>query len=52
MSEKLFLIITVVFMSIAAIGPSMLGLHLVPAFICSLVPVVAIPFMLKGVKEK
>ncbi|MBQ7091171.1 MAG: hypothetical protein IJN83_00780 [Clostridia bacterium] len=52
MSEKLFLILTVVFVSIAAIGPSFFNLHFIPAFICSLVPMVCLPFMLSGKKEK
>lgn len=52
MSEKLFLILTAVFMSIAAIGPSFFNLHFIPAFICSLVPMVCLPFMLADKKSK
>ncbi len=52
MSEKLFLILTVAFMSIAAIGPSFFNLHFVPAFICSLVPIACLPFMLSDKKSK
>ena len=51
MSEKLFLIITAVFMSVAGIGPSFFNLHFIPAFICSLVPVVCLPFMLSDKKN-
>ena len=51
MSEKLFLIITVVFVSVAAIGPSFFNLHFIPAIICSLVPIACLPFMLADKKN-
>ena len=51
MSEKLFLIITVVFVSVAAIGPSFFNLHFIPAIICSLIPMACLPFMLADKKN-
>ena len=51
MSEKLFLILTVVFVSVSAIGPSFFNLHFIPAFICGLVPVACLPFMLSDKKN-
>ena len=50
MSEKLFLILTLVFMSIANIGPTFFNLPFIPAFICSLIPVACVLFMLAGKK--
>ena len=51
MSEKLFLIITVVFVSVAAIGPTFFGLGFIPAIICSLIPLACLPFMLSDKKN-
>ena len=51
MSEKLFLIITVVFVSVAAIGPSFFNLHFIPAFISCLIPLACLPFMLADKKN-
>ena len=51
MSEKLFLILTVVFVSVAAIGPTFFGLGFIPAFICSLIPLACLPFMLADKKN-
>lgn len=52
MSEKLFLIITVVFMSVSAIGPTFFGLGFVPAMICSLVPLACLPLLLADKKAQ
>ena len=51
MSEKLFLIITLVLMTVANIGPTFFGLSFVPAFICSLIPLACVPLMLAGKKS-
>lgn len=50
MSEKVFLAITAVFMSISAIGPTFFNLSFIPAFICSLIPVACLPLLLMGKK--
>lgn len=51
MSEKLFLIITAVFITIAAIGPTFFELGFIPAFISCLIPLACLPFMLADKKN-
>ncbi len=52
MSEKVFLLITAIFVSVSAIGPTFFGLGFVPAFICCLVPLACLPLMLADKKNK
>lgn len=52
MSEKVFLLITAVFVAISAIGPTFFGLNFVIAFICCLIPLACLPIMLADKKSK
>lgn len=52
MSEKLFLIITGVLETVAALGPTFFGLDFVVAFIAGIIPLAVLPLMLINKKVK